>query len=142
LYIFFAIPNYFFFTDFSQHIQLIFPNYFLSNKLIGIALAINYGLIALAATIIYKEKKLENVTFWGSLFTCFVLNTAYLVLPFKSVDLFLIFVECFLLAVSTWVLIIFSRKIKVTSFFLLLPYGIWTTLSTFFTYAIYLFGSN
>jgi tryptophan-rich sensory protein len=138
----FAIPNYFFFTDFSQHLQIIFPNYLISNRLISIGLAINYGCIALAAIIIYEKTKFENLTFWGSLFTCFVLNTAYLVLPFKNADLLLIFFACFLLAVSTWILIIFSKKIKMTSFFLLLPYGIWTTLSTFFTYIIYTLSSN
>jgi translocator protein len=67
----------------------------------------------------------------------YVVNQAFSYFQFEKRDLFLATIDCLLVAVTTFLLIILSGRLAKVSAWMLVPYFLWSSFATFLSWTIY-----
>ncbi|HDR7355465.1 TspO/MBR family protein [Bacillus wiedmannii] len=113
------------------------PSWTPSGMTIGIIWAVLYGLIALSVAIIYNKYGFNPKTFWFLFLLNYICNQAFSYFQFSQKNLFLATIDCLLVAVTAFLLIIYSFRLSKVAGWLRIPYLLWTTFATYLSWAIY-----
>ncbi|MGH0526148.1 TspO/MBR family protein [Bacillus cereus] len=133
----FYVSSILFPIDRSWYNSLDKPSWTPSGMTIGIVWAVLYGLIALSVTIIYNKYKFKPKLFWILFVLNYILNQAFSFFQFHQKDLLLATIDCLLVAVTAFLLIIYSFRLSKVAGWLLIPYLLWTTFATYLSWTIY-----
>ncbi|PEX89824.1 TspO/MBR family protein [Bacillus cereus] len=133
----FYVSSILFPIDRSWYNSLDKPSWTPSGMTIGVVWAVLYGLIALSVTIIYNNYNFKPKLFWSLFVLNYILNQAFSFFQFHQKDLFLATIVCLLVAVTAFLLIIYSFRLSKVAGWLLIPYLLWTTFATNLSWAIY-----
>ncbi|MEB2584110.1 TspO/MBR family protein [Bacillus cereus] len=133
----FYVSSILFPIDRSWYNSLDKPSWTPSGMTIGIVWAVLYGLIALSVTIIYNKYKFKPKLFWILFVLNYILNQAFSFFQFHQKDLLLATIDCLLVAVTAFLLIIYSFRLSKVVGWLLIPYLLWTTFATYLSWTIY-----
>ncbi|MGH0432566.1 TspO/MBR family protein [Bacillus hominis] len=109
-----------------------------SGMTIGIIWAVLYGLIAFSVTIIFNKYNLNPKLFWSIFVLNYILNQAFSFFQFHQKNLLLATIDCLLVAVTAFLLIIYSFRLSKVAGWLLIPYLLWTTFATYLSWTIYI----
>lgn len=93
-----------------------------SGMIIGIIWALLYGLIALSVTIIYNKYGFNQKLFWSLFLLNYICNQSFSYFQFSQKNLLLATIDCFLVTITTLLLIVFSFKLSRISAYLFIPY--------------------
>ncbi|MGE6619029.1 TspO/MBR family protein [Bacillus mycoides] len=133
----FYVSSILFPIDRSWYNSLDKPSWTPSGMTIGIVWAVLYVLIALSVTIIHNKYNFKTKLFWSLFVLNYILNQAFSFFQFHQKDLFLATIDCLLVAVTAFLLIIYSFRLSKVAAWLLIPYLLWTTFATYLSWAIY-----
>ncbi|WP_241139065.1 TspO/MBR family protein [Bacillus mycoides] len=108
-----------------------------SDIIIGIIWALLYGLIALSVTIIYNKYGFNQKLFWSLFLLNYICNQAFSYFQFSQKNLLLATMDCFLITITTLLLIVFSFKSSRISAYLFIPYLLWSAFATYLSWTIF-----
>ncbi|MED1510357.1 TspO/MBR family protein [Bacillus nitratireducens] len=108
-----------------------------SGMIIGIIWALLYGLIALSVTIIYNKYGFNQKLFWSLFLLNYICNQAFSYFQFSQKNLLLATIDCFLVTITTLLLIVFSFKLSRISAYLFIPYFLWAAFATYLSWTIF-----
>lgn len=137
IYALFYVSSILFPVDYMWYNSLEKPDWTPSGMTIGVIWFVLFGLIALAATIIYSKYKFQPVLFWSLLVLNYIFNQAFSYFQFGQKDLLLATIDCFLVAVTTLLLLVSSSKLSKIAPYLLVPYFLWSSFATYLSWVIY-----
>ncbi|CAM4185116.1 membrane protein [Bacillus manliponensis] len=137
IYALFYVSSILFPVDYMWYNSLEKPDWTPSGMTIGVVWFVLFGLIALAATIIYSKYKFQPVLFWSLLVLNYIFNQAFSYFQFGQKDLLLATIDCFLVAVTTLLLLVSSSKLSKIAPYLLVPYFLWSSFATYLSWVIY-----
>lgn len=118
--------------------QLAKPLWTPSGAVIGTVWTILYALIAWFVMILLKKstwKKISNTVICIMVIN-YVTNQLFSFFLFTMKDLSLAFIDSFLVAITSWLLLFLSSKYVKRWSYLLLPYALWSTFATYLSYVI------
>ncbi|PGZ08904.1 hypothetical protein COE30_11350 [Bacillus cereus] len=113
------------------------PTWTPSGMIIGIIWALLYGLIALSVTIIYNKYGFNQKLFWSLFLLNYICNQAFSYFQFSQKNLLLATIDCFLVTITTLLLIVFSFKLSRISAYLFIPYFLWAAFATYLSWTIF-----
>ncbi|PEC56892.1 hypothetical protein COE20_11185 [Bacillus cereus] len=108
-----------------------------SGMIIGIVWFLLYGLIALSVTIIYNRYGFHQKLFCFLFVLNYICNQAFSYFQFSQKNLFLATIDCFLVTITTLLLIVFSLKLSKISAYLFIPYFLWSAFATYLSWTIF-----
>lgn len=128
-----------FINDSSIYQELTLPFFAPSGFIFGIVWPILYFLITLSIVMIIKENKLKDIkAYLLALGINYVLNQLFTIVFFGLNNLFLGFVVCLGVFVSSVCLFNETSKLNMKSARILIPYIIWTLFATILSLSIYI----
>lgn len=133
----FYVSSILFPIDRSWYNSLDKPAWTPSGMIIGIIWAVLYGLIALSVSFIYNKYHFKAKLFWSLFVLNYILNQAFSFFQFHQKDLLLATIDCLLVAVTAFLLIIYSFRLSKVAGWILIPYLLWTTFATYLSWTIY-----
>ncbi|HFJ9371855.1 tryptophan-rich sensory protein [Bacillus cereus] len=108
-----------------------------SGMITGIIWALLYGLIALSVTIIYNKYGFNQKLFWSLFLLNYICNQAFSYFQFSQKNLLFATIDCFLVTITTLLLIVFSFKLSRISAYLFIPYFLWAAFATYLSWTIF-----
>ncbi|MGG0793416.1 tryptophan-rich sensory protein [Brevibacillus laterosporus] len=135
----FSLSGILFPSDLIWYNTLAEPDWLPSSNLIAIIWFVLYALIALAIVVLQKTIGLDNLNHsWYLLFAInYVINQAYTFFLSIQKDLSLAFYDCLAAAISTLLLLLYTGKYSRWAALLLIPYLVWSCLTTYMSWVIY-----
>lgn len=139
VYALFSISGFLFPVDRQWYDALQKPEWTPAGSFIGIVWAVLFALISLAVSIIYKKQGFSSSSRWFFIFLLlnYVFNQAFSFFQFELKDLWLATIDCALVAITTFLLALAAKRISNVSFWLLIPYLLWSCFATYLSYTIY-----
>ncbi|OAJ76038.1 tspO/MBR family protein [Brevibacillus sp. SKDU10] len=135
----FSLSGILFPSDLIWYNTLAEPDWLPSSNLIAIIWFVLYALIALAVVVLQKTIGLDNLNHsWYLLFAInYVINQSYTFILSIQKDLSLAFYDCLAAAISTLLLLLYTGKYSRWAALLLIPYLVWSCLTTYMSWVIY-----
>ncbi|WPS87679.1 tryptophan-rich sensory protein [Brevibacillus halotolerans] len=135
----FSLSGILFPSDLIWYNTLEEPDWLPASNLIAIIWFVLYALIALAVVVLQKTIGLDNLNHsWYLLFVInYVINQAYTFVLSIQKDLSLAFYDCLATAISTLLLLLYTGKYSRWAALLLIPYLVWSCLTTYMSWVIY-----
>jgi tryptophan-rich sensory protein len=100
-------------------------------------LAVIYGLTSLALAIVCSDPDFDNKTYFSSIAINLALSYIVLYILYQQQHILLLYISFLLIGISSWVLIALTHKINFKAMLSLLPYGAWTTFTSYLAYFIF-----
>ncbi|TLS37985.1 TspO/MBR family protein [Pseudalkalibacillus caeni] len=135
----FTLSGFLFPVDQDWYQALNKPVWTPSGMFIGVVWAVLYFFISLSVAIVFNRAGFgrQNSDYLSLLSLNYLLNQAFSFFQFQMKNLFLSFLDAFLLTVTTLALTFLSNKYSKFSSWLLVPYLLWGAFATFLAWKIY-----
>ncbi|UJF35959.1 TspO/MBR family protein [Paenibacillus hexagrammi] len=139
-YALFSISGVLFPVDPAYYTELRKPSWNPPAKLFGIVWSVLYALISLSVAIVYtKTDGFQEAAYSYTviLFINYLANQAFSFFQFKLKNLRLAYLDSFLVALTTCLLIYATLPYSKLAAWLLVPYLLWSCFATFLAWTIY-----
>ncbi|WP_179876841.1 tryptophan-rich sensory protein, partial [Bacillus wiedmannii] len=80
---------------------------------------------------------LHQKLYWFLFLLNYICNQAFSYFQFSQKNLFLATIDCFLITITTLLLIVFSLKLSKISTYLFIPYFLWSAFATYLSWTIF-----
>lgn len=123
-------------VGYNNYFNIIYTPSFTPPKIFfPIIWTILYILIAISIFIVRKE---TNKKYLIILSVNYIFNQLYTVIFFKLNNLFLSFLDCFIIMVTSFILLFETKKINKVSAYFLIPYTLFSIFATILSFTIYI----